>query len=87
MEAKTVAAAIQNFSFGPATITVKKGDKVTFTNKDGVGHSATADGGAFDTGIISSNQSATVDTSSLAPGSYPFHCTPHPNMKGTIVVQ
>jgi plastocyanin len=85
--AKTYAISIQNFAFSSKTITVKKGDKITFTNKDSVVHTATADNGAFDSGFLSTNESATIDTSKLAPGTYNYHCIPHPNMTGTIVVQ
>jgi len=47
----------------------------------------TADAGAFDSGILNQNGSYTLDTKDLAPGSYPYHCTPHPNMTGTIIVK
>src|SRR5581483_10970322 len=43
------AVTIQNFAFSPATITIKAGDSVTWTNQDTVGHSATADDTSFDT--------------------------------------
>lgn len=88
--AKAVASAsqsvtIQNFAFGPATVTVNVGDTVSWTNQDDVGHTATADGGEFDTGILSQGQSgsATFDTA----GTFTYFCQPHPNMKGTVVVQ
>ena len=87
---KAVAAAsqsvtIQDFAFAPATVTVNVGDTVTWTNQDDVGHSATATGGEFDTGIIDNGQSgsATFDTA----GTISYVCTPHPNMHGTVVVQ
>lgn len=80
-------ATIQDFAFAPSTIRVKKGDRVVFTNRDSIGHTVTADGGAFDSSLILQNQTFTLDTSNLVPGSYPFHCTPHPNMRGTIVVE
>src|SRR5579862_3442758 len=51
------AVTIQNYAFSPATITVKAGDKITWTNQDSVGHSATADQGSFDTGVLQQGQS------------------------------
>jgi len=42
------AVTIQNFAFSPATLTVKVGDTVTWTNQDSAGHSATADDNSFD---------------------------------------
>src|SRR4051812_37207134 len=47
------AVTIQNFAFSPATLTIKVGDKVTWTNQDSAPHSATADDNSFDTGVIS----------------------------------
>lgn len=79
------AVTIQNFAFSPATITVKAGDKVTWTNQDSVGHSATADDQSFDTGILDQGQSGSVTFSKA--GTYTYHCSAHPNMKGTIIVQ
>lgn len=81
------AVEIKNFAFSPASITVKAGETLTITNKDLAGHSFTSDDGtSFDTGIIAKDQSKTV-TAPTKPGTYAFHCTPHPNMKGTLIVQ
>ena len=78
---------IKNFAFSPNQTTVKPGAKITVTNNDITGHSFTADDGkSFDTGILAQGKSATV-TAPTTPGSYPFHCTPHPNMQGTLVVK
>jgi|GEM_PF-599022 len=81
------AATIQGFSFSPSSITVKKGAKISFTNHDPVTHTVTADAGAFESGSITTGSTYTLDTSTLAAGTYTYHCTPHPNMKGTIIVQ
>ncbi len=75
---------IRNFSFGPSTITIKVGDSVTWTNSDAVTHTATADDGSWDTGSISKGESK--NTTFNTPGTYTYHCTPHPFMKGTVVV-
>lgn len=79
------AVTIKNFAFSPATLTVKVGDKVTWTNNDSAAHSATADGGSFDTGVLQNGQSGSVTFSK--PGTYTYHCSVHPMMKATIVVQ
>lgn len=76
---------IENFAYSPSTITVKVGDSVTWTNKDGVGHSATADDNSFNTGVLSQNQSGSVTFSKA--GTYPYHCSVHPSMHGTVIVQ
>ncbi len=79
------AVQIANYSFSPASLTVKVGDSVTWTNGDSLGHSATADDGSFDTGVLSSGQSGSTTFSKA--GTYTYHCSVHPSMKGTIVVQ
>ncbi|HXS14682.1 MAG TPA: cupredoxin family copper-binding protein [Candidatus Saccharimonadales bacterium] len=79
------AVTIQNFAFSPATLTVKVGDKVTWTNQDSAGHSATADDGSFDTGVLPQGQSGSITFNKA--GTYTYHCSVHPMMKGTIIVQ
>lgn len=79
------AVEIKDFAFSPATLTVKVGDTVTWTNQDSVGHSATSDDGSFDTGVLAQGESNTVTFTEA--GTFNYHCTPHPNMKATVVVQ
>ncbi|MBI5884560.1 hypothetical protein HZB89_00510, partial [archaeon] len=43
VESKTLEVSIQNYSFSPAELTIKKGDSVKWTNLDGVSHTATSD--------------------------------------------
>jgi plastocyanin len=79
------AVAIDNFKFVPATLSVKQGARITVTNDDSATHTATADGGGFDTGNLSQGASKTITLSK--PGRYAYHCEIHPFMKGTIVVK
>jgi plastocyanin len=83
--AATRAVAISGFAFSPATVTINVGDRVTWTNSDAVAHTATATGGAFDTGDIAQGQSASVRFTTA--GTYAYYCTPHPSMTGTIRVR
>lgn len=76
---------IQNFAFGPATLTVSVGDTVTWTNNDTVPHTATASGGAFDSGTIGAGDTFTFTFTEA--GSFDYVCNFHPNMMATIVVQ
>jgi amicyanin len=89
-EPKAIAAAsgsvtIADFSFTPATITVNAGDTVTWNNNGPTPHSATSANGAFDTGILRKDQSGSHTFNEA--GTYSYICTPHPYMKGTVVVQ
>ena len=82
-------------NFDPDTITVKKGDKITVTNKDTLPHTVTSGTGPtdpnnakqFDTSIIEAGATADIETTSLTAGSYPFFCSVHPYMTGKLVVQ
>jgi LPXTG-motif cell wall-anchored protein len=76
---------IQNFAFAPKTVTVSQGDTVSWTNRDGTAHSATADDGSFDTGLLDKGSSATHTFSQA--GTFQYHCTPHPFMTATVVVR
>ena len=76
---------IANFAFSPASMTIKVGDSVTWTNQDSVGHSATADDNSFDTGVLAQGKSGTITLSKA--GTYTYHCRIHPMMHGIIIVQ
>jgi plastocyanin len=82
------AITIQNFAFSPATLTVPAGTTVMVSNKDSVTHTVTASDSAksFNTGDISANAMATFKAPSK-PGTYPYHCTIHTFMHGTLTVQ
>ena len=84
-EAGAVSAGIENFTFTPADVTAAVGETITWTNSDSAPHTVTLDDGACDTGNIAQNASAGLVFD--AAGTYPFHCTIHPNMKGTVTIQ
>jgi LPXTG-motif cell wall-anchored protein len=75
---------IRDFQFSPSTITVTAGESVTWSNSGPSVHSATADDGSFDTGILNKGQSGSHTFT--RPGTYAFHCTPHPFMTGKVIV-
>lgn len=83
-QAKTHTVEIVKFKFSPADLTIAAGDSVTFINKDGAPHTATANSGAFDTGRLNKNQSATLTFNGA--GSFDYFCAIHPNMKATLTV-
>jgi amicyanin len=83
-QASTVS--IDNFTFGPQTLTVKAGTTVTWTNKDDIPH-----GVAWVNDIFTRSKAMDTDDSSsfkfTTPGTYQYFCYVHPFMKGTIVVE
>lgn len=65
--------------------TVEPGATITVRNADGVGHTVTSDEeGIFDV-AVGPGQEVTFTVPQEA-GEYPFHCIPHPQMTGTLVV-
>ena len=84
-EAAGPTITIANMAFGQP-LTVAPGTKINIANNDTVEHSVTSDtAGAFDQDV-DGNEKATV-TAPSQPGEYPFHCSYHPNMKGTLIVK
>ena len=76
--------AIDGTAFGPATVTVTPGTRVTWENRDPFPHTATAPG-RFDSRSIPAGGRYTW--TAREAGRYAYVCTLHPNMKGTIVVE
>jgi plastocyanin len=77
------SVTIKDFSFGPSTITIHAGDRVTWVNEGPSSHTATA-AGVFNTGVLHSGQSA----SQLFPhaGTFSYRCSIHPFMRATVAV-
>ncbi|HUC48835.1 MAG TPA: cupredoxin family copper-binding protein [Xanthobacteraceae bacterium] len=80
------AVSIDNFTFTPASLTVKAGTTVTWTNKDDIPHGIAAANNEF-------KKSRALDTDDsfsftfTTPGTYKYFCYIHPHMVGTIVVE
>lgn len=75
---------IKDFGFTTPD-SVSPGATITVDNEDGTAHTVTSDDGdAFDDAAA---EGTTTFTAPTKPGSYPFHCTIHPSMHGTLVVQ
>jgi plastocyanin len=78
------SVSISGFAFHPQTVSVNVGDTVTWTNNDGVGHTATSSGD-FDTGTIPAGGSKSVTFGSA--GTFSYICTIHSAMRGTVIVR
>lgn len=79
---------ITEFKYTPATIKVKVGDTVTWTNNDNVRHDVIADEESADapaSELLAKGQSYSFTFKKA--GTYSYHCTPHPYMKGTVIVE
>lgn len=80
---RTATVDIVNFAYKPATLTVGVGSKVVFANTSGRAHTATRKG-SFTTGRIKAGNSASIRFNQR--GTFPYHCTIHPFMKGKVIV-
>ena len=83
-DAGAVAVSIKDFAFEPAAIVAKVGQVVTFTNTGFEPHNATLDAGGCATATLDTGQDRRPRLQ--AAGVYPFHCTVHAQMTGTITV-
>lgn len=83
--AASFRAGMRSFAFTPAQIEVAAGTTVEWKNEDAMAHTVTAADGSFDSGPV--EPGATWRRKFDTPGTYPFACTPHPFMKGTVVVR
>jgi plastocyanin len=83
--APAVASTIERYLFVENRIVVERGATVAWTNRDGVVHTVAADDGSWNSGAIQPDGDwrARFDE----PGVYPFHCGPHPFMKGVVIVR
>jgi plastocyanin len=80
----TVEAAVGGFQWGP--VSAKVGDVITWTNSDSAPHKVELDDGSctMSGSIEGSGGKASLVFSTA--GTYPFHCTFHSSMKGTITI-
>jgi plastocyanin len=78
------SATIADFKFSPGTITVHVGDTITWTNNGPSSHTATAQNGSFNTGVLKKGASASHTFEQA--GTFAYICQIHPFMHGTVVV-
>jgi plastocyanin len=78
---------IDNFSFGPATLTVAAGTTVTWTNRDDIPHTvvSTDDPKAFRSKVLDTDEKFSYTFTKA--GTFPYFCSVHPKMTGTVVVK
>jgi plastocyanin len=76
---------IQGMAFNPATITISANTTITWTNKDAIAHTVTSDTKLFDSGSIGAN--GTYSHTFTTAGTFSYHCTVHPTMTASVVVQ
>ena len=83
--AANAAVKIDNFVFGPQTITVPVGTTVTWTNSDDIPHTAVSTDGVFKSKVLDTDEKFSYTFAKA--GTYPYYCTIHPKMTGQVVVR
>jgi len=76
----------EKYGFAPATLTVAKGTRVEWSNTTDAPHTVTSDSGTTLASSMINPSGGSFDFTFTQPGTYTYHCTVHPYMKGTIVV-
>lgn len=84
-QASSAEVKIDNFSFGPATLTVAVGTTVTWTNRDDIPHTVVSDDKVFKSKVLDTDEKFAFTFTK--PGTYPYFCSVHPKMTGKVVVQ
>jgi plastocyanin len=82
---ETTEVKIDNFSFGPATLTVPVGTSVTWTNRDDIPHTVASTDGVFKSKVLDTDEKFSFTFSRA--GTYPYFCSIHPKMTGKVIVQ
>jgi plastocyanin len=80
----THPVTIDGSRFEPSTLAVKAGDTVVWVNKDLFPHTSTSQAGGFDSQTIAAGKSWAL--TAAKKGTFPYTCTFHPTMKGTLRV-
>jgi plastocyanin len=82
---ETADVKIDNFSFGPAALTVPVGTTITWTNRDDIPHTVVSTDGIFKSKVLDTDEKFSFTFSKA--GTYPYFCSIHPKMTGKIIVQ
>jgi Icc protein len=82
---ETTEVKIDNFSFGPGTLTVSVGSTVTWTNRDDIPHTVVSTDGVFKSKVLDTDEKFSYTFSKT--GTYPYFCSIHPKMTGKVIVQ
>lgn len=78
------SVTIQNMAFGPDTLRIAAGTKVTWSNADGMTHTVTELNTLFDSGNLPPGKTFSYTFSTT--GSFKYYCVIHPGMKGIVIV-
>ncbi len=84
-EPTTAEVKVDNFSFGPATLAIAVGTTVTWTNRDDIPHTIVSTDKVFKSKVLDTDEKFSFTFAKA--GTYPYFCSIHPKMTGSVVVQ
>jgi plastocyanin len=83
--ASSIEVRVDNFTFGPNTLTIPVNSTVTWVNKDDLPHTVASSDGVFKSKALDTDDKYSYTFTKA--GTYPYFCSIHPKMVGKIVVQ
>jgi plastocyanin len=80
----TTNVTIRDNQFSPQTVIIARGSTVRWSNNGSNIHTSVSDGGHWSSGNLSPAQ--THSHTFANSGTFPYRCTLHPGMTGTVIV-
>jgi len=80
-----IEVKIDNFKFGPESLTVPVGAIVTWTNRDDIPHTVVSTDGVFKSKVLDTDEKFSFTFTKA--GTYDYFCSVHPKMTGKVIVQ
>lgn len=80
-----VTIHVRNMAYSPAAVTIRQGQTVEWIFDDnGLPHDVVDDKSAFKSELLTTGRYTRTFTGT---GTFGYHCTPHPMMRGTVTVE
>ena len=83
--AKSVTVDLRSLRYSKGKVEIEAGTTIVWRNRDPLNHTVTSDSGSFDSGEL--KPGASWSHTFTEPGTFSYHCTPHPLMRATVVVR
>jgi len=85
VEASSAEIKIDNFTFSPRTLVVRKGTRITWTNRDDIPHTIVENSRLFRSNVLDTGENFTFTPTQ--PGTYKYYCSIHPRMTAELMVR
>jgi plastocyanin len=85
INASSVEVKIDNFTFAPTTLVVRKGTSITWTNRDDIPHTVVENNKLFKSHVLDTGEAFTFTPTQ--PGTYKYYCSIHPKMTAELIVR